>query len=204
MLRDEQAWAGLYELYNAVVSSWILRLVPKLANEDLDALVNGTFAKFACALPAQKWKDFSCVRLLLGYLKRCARSVVADHCRSQRARLREETVAFLDQAPVLDDPADVVTRQFAAQEIWRSIEHAGINSEERLILQAVCALGLSPRQLQQRYSLLFPTVDDIYRIRRNVLERLRRNHRLLALFAQQSGRSRHRPSGKQTEKAVPV
>ena len=57
VLRDEQAWAGLYELYNAVVSSWILRLVPKLANEDLDALVNGTFAKFACALPAEKGKD---------------------------------------------------------------------------------------------------------------------------------------------------
>ncbi len=186
-LRDEQAWSGLYDLYSAMVSSWILRLVPKLEESDLDALVNDVFAKFAHAMNAQRWRDFSCAQVLLGYLKRCARSVVIDHCRSQRARIREETFEFLDQAPVLDDPADVVAKQLAAQEFWRIIDREVTDSEERLILRAMCALGLSPRQLQQRYPLLFPTVDDIYRIRRKVLERLRRNHRLLALKTQKFG-----------------
>ncbi len=184
--RDEQAWSGIYGLYNAVISSWILRQVPKLADEDLEALVNRVFAKFAHAMNAQKERDFSCVRALLGYLRRCVESVVADHCRSQRARLREETFEFLDQEPVLDDPADLVATQLAAQELWQLIWKEVTSVEERLIVQLVCALGLSPRELQRRYSHVFTSVDDIYRIKRNVLERLRRNKELLQLLDRQS------------------
>jgi DNA-directed RNA polymerase specialized sigma24 family protein len=186
VLRDEQAWFGIYELYNAVVSSWILHLVPKLEGPDFEALVNGVFAKFARAVNAQRGSDFSCVQGLLGYLKRCAESVVADHCRSQRARLREETFEFLDQEPVLDDPADLVATQLAAQELWQLIWREVTSVEERLIVQLVCALGLSPRELQRRYSHVFTSVDDIYRIKRNVLERLRRNKALLQLLDRQS------------------
>ena len=40
-----------------------------------------------------------------------------------------------------------------------------------------------PRRSQHRR--LFPTVDDVYRIKRNVLERLRRNRRLQLLFKHQ-------------------
>jgi DNA-directed RNA polymerase specialized sigma24 family protein len=187
VLRDEQAWFGIYTLYNAVVSSWILRLIPKIERADLDALVNDVFAKFAHAMNALKWRNFSCVQQLLGYLRLCARSVVVDHCRRLQLQQREKMCNPLDQAPVLDDdPADVVVAQFANQEFWRIIDREVTCSEEQLILRAICALGLSPHQLQQRYPLLFPTVDDIYRLRRNVLERLRRNKELQQLLDHQS------------------
>ena len=184
---DELAWSGLYDLYHIIVSVWIARQAPALLHEDREALTNETFAKFYRSISPEKVERFPSVQALLAYLKRCAWSVTADYCRSQQARIREETFEFLDQAPVLDDPADVVAAQFAAQEFWRIIDREVTDSEERLILRAMCALGLSPRQLQQRYPLLFPTVDDIYRIRRNVLERLRRNQLLLALKTQKFG-----------------
>jgi hypothetical protein len=70
----------------------------------------------------------------------------------------------------------------AAQEVWQIINSEVTSWQERLILRAVYALGLSPRELQQRYPLVFPTVADIYRIKRKVLERLRRNRELQALL----------------------
>jgi len=128
-LRDEQAWSGIYELYSAVVSSWILLLVPKRDGSDLDALVNGAFAKFDRAMNTQKWRNFSCLQLLLGYLKHCARSVVIDHCRAQQARMREKTFEFLDQALVPGDPTNVVVAQCAAQEVWCMIDREVIDAE---------------------------------------------------------------------------
>jgi len=87
---------------------------------------------------------------------------------------------------VLDDPADIAAAELAAQELWQIIGREVPSVEERLILQIVCALGLSPRELQRRYSHLFASVEDIYRIKRNVLERLRRNKELLELLGRWS------------------
>jgi DNA-directed RNA polymerase specialized sigma24 family protein len=198
--RDDQAWSGLYTLYRAVVDSWIAHQAPALSHEDREALVNETFAKFYRSIGPERFARFPSVRSLLAYLKRCAWSVTADYRRSQQARSREEPLAFTDQEEaVLDDPADIVATQLAAQELWQILWREATGVQERLILQIVCALGKSPRQLQQAYPALFASVEDIYRIKRNVLERLRRNHRLLAHRAEKSGRR-----GAQTAKAVPV
>jgi len=202
---DELAWSGLYDLYHIIVSVWIARQAPALLHEDCEALTNATFAKFYRSISPEKVERFPSVQALLAYLKRCVWSVTADYHRSQQAQEREEPLESTDQkGPVLDDPADLVAGQHAAQELWQIIGRETTSTQERLILQVVCALGMSLRQLQQSYPLLFPTVDNIYRIKRNVLERLRRNHRLLALGAHQSGKPGHRSPGKQTAKAVLV
>jgi hypothetical protein len=41
---------------------------------------------------------------------------------------------------------------------------------------------MKPGEISRHYQHLFPSVDDVYRIKRNVLERLRRNKRLQALL----------------------
>ena len=202
---DDLAWSGLYDLYHAVVDSWIARQAPALSYEDREALVNETFARFYRSVSPEKLKRFPSVRSLLAYLKRCAWSVTADDRRSQRARSREEPLEFTDQEEsVLDDPADIVAAQLATQELWQIIWGEATSAEERLILQVVCALGKSPRQLQQSYPLLFPSVEDIYRIKRNVLERLRRNHWLLTLRAEKLGESDDTSPGEHAAKAVLV
>jgi DNA-directed RNA polymerase specialized sigma24 family protein len=200
--RDDQAWSGLYTLYRAVVDSWIARQAPALSQEDREALVNETFAKLYRSIGPERIALFPSVRSLLAYLKRCAWSVTADHRRSQQARSREEPLEFAGQEEsVLDDPAEIVATQLAAHELWQILWREATSREERLILQVVCALGKPPRQLQQAYPALFQSVEDIYRIKRNVLERLRRNHRLLAHLTEKSGGPRR---GAQRAKAVPV
>ncbi len=186
--RDDQAWSGLYTLYRAVVDSWIARQAPALSYEDRESLVNGTFAKFYRSIGPERIARFCSVRALLAYLKRCAWSVTADFRRSQQAWSREEPLEVTKmEESVLDDPAEIIATQLARQELWQILWREATSAEERLILQFVCALGRSPRQLQQAYPALFQSVEDIYRIKRNLLERLRRNQRLLALLTEKSG-----------------
>jgi DNA-directed RNA polymerase specialized sigma24 family protein len=187
-VRDDQAWSGLYTLYRAVVDSWIARQAPALCYEDRESLVNGTFAKFHRSIGPERIARFCSVRALPAYLKRCAWSVTTDFRRSQQARSREEPLESTDlEESVLDDPAEIVGSQLAGQELWQLLWREATSAEERLILQFVCALGRSPRQLQQAYPALFQSVEDIYRIKRNLIERLRRNRWLLAHLAEKPG-----------------
>jgi DNA-directed RNA polymerase specialized sigma24 family protein len=184
---DEQAWSGLYELYYALVSSWMLRRAPALVAEELAALVNEVFAKFFRSIGPEKLKNFPSVGSLLAYLKCCTSSVWADYCRSQRTRQREDPLESLPQESLmLDDFAASVIDHLTAQEAWAVIAGAVPAQEERLILVLVCSQGWSPAKLQHRYPCLFPSVEDVYRRRRNVCERLRRNQELLHLLERPS------------------
>lgn len=185
VLRDEHAWTALYELYRAVVDTWILRRDAAVSSDDLAWLENEVFAKFARSIDPERLVHFHSVSALLAYLKCCANSVAADYRRSCQARQREETLESLEDEPAPDDPAGAVVEQLAAQEIWRVIAREARAPEERLILVLICAQGVSPRELHQRYPTLFPHVEDVYRVKRNVLERLRRNRQLLALRSSQ-------------------
>lgn len=177
VLRDDGAWSAVYRLYAPVVSAWIVLRVPN-ASEDLDALVNQAFSRFAHAVTAQQWREFASVGALLGYLKRCAQSAATDYHRWQPRQ--HEALDSLPAAsePLVGDCADTVMERLAAQELWRLVCSEAPAHEEQLVLLLVVAQGMSPRALQQRYPAMYPTVQDIYRIRRNVIERLQRSKEL--------------------------
>ena len=187
--RDEQAWAGLYELYHALVGSWIVRLAPALSPQEREALTIETFAKFATSVGPHKFGRFADVGALLAYLKCCTRSVTLDDRRAHQARQREVPLESVAQELLYEDVAGSVADALAAQELWHVIARAAPAHEERLILVLVCALGWSSAELQHRYPLLFPSVEDVYRRKRNVMERLRRNKELLWLLERQSSRT---------------
>src|SRR5207248_9139621 len=84
---DQDAWAGLYDLYHALVGNWITNRLAGDTHADVcEALVNDAFVKFFRAVPAARFSQFPSAPGLLAYLKTCARSVAADYLRSQRAR----------------------------------------------------------------------------------------------------------------------
>jgi DNA-directed RNA polymerase specialized sigma24 family protein len=205
-LRDERAWAGMYDLYHALVGSWIRRCAATTSSEDLASLEHEVFARLYRSISPQRLQHFPSVHALLAYLKRCASSVATDHHRSyQTRRQREDMVDLIEQAePALDDPADLVLDQLAAQEVWHIIDGEVTCQDERLILQQVIVLGWPPREVQRCYPALFPGVRDVYRVKRNLLERLRRNRQLLALRAQTSDRPGEKSPGEQRAEAKAV
>ena len=186
VLRDDWAWSAVYGLYTPIVSAWIVLRVPRLAGEDLDVLVNQAFARFAHAMTEQKWRDFACMGALLGYLKCCAHSAATDYRRWQPRQHDALDSLPVSCEPLVGDCAETVMERQAAQELWRLVCSEAPAHEEQLVLLLVVAQGMSPRALRQRYPALYPTVEAVYRIRRNVIERLQRNRKLRQLHHSQA------------------
>jgi len=175
-------------------------------------LVNAVFAKFAQALTPLKMDNFTtlaallkylkmCVHsviadevrsrqtrqyttlaALLKYLKMCVHSVIADEVRSRQTRQYEETLEAIEQEPATDDPAEDVIAGLSMQHLWQVIQGELHGEDERLLIYLAYVQGLKPAEICAQQRHFFATVEDVYRVKRNVLERLRRNRRLLELF----------------------
>lgn len=91
---------------------------------------------------------------------------------------------MVEHEPSGSDPADDVVAQLSAQRLWTIIQEELNGEDERVLLYLAYVQGMKPGEICAQYRHLFPTVDDVYRIKRNVLERLRRNRRLRNLFRQ--------------------
>jgi DNA-directed RNA polymerase specialized sigma24 family protein len=144
--------------------------------------VNAAFAKFAQALTPEKMGNFDSLAAILKYLKMCVHSVVADEVRSRKAQQFEDTLDMITQEPASDDPAEHVVSHIAAQDLWQIIEEELHGEEERIVVYQAYVQGMKPSEICAQHRQYFPTVDDVYRIKRNVLERLRRSRRLQMLI----------------------
>jgi RNA polymerase sigma factor (sigma-70 family) len=183
--RNDEAWASIYQQYAPLVLTWVTQhqsATPLLGQEGSAPLVNAAFAKFSQALTPAKMSNFDSLAAILKYLKMCVHSVVADEVRSRQARQYEETLDSIEHEPASDDPADDVVANISAQSLWQVIQEELNGEDERVLLYLAYVHGMKPGEISSQHSKLFPTVDDVYRIKRNVLERLRRNRRLQALF----------------------
>ncbi len=183
--RDDDAWACIYQQYAPLVLTWVTQhqsATPLLGQDGSGPLVNAAFAKFSQALTPVKMANFDSLAAILKYLKMCVHSVVADEVRSRQARQYEETLELIEHEPASDDPADDVVSNISAQGLWKVIQEELNGEDERVLIYLAYIQGMKPSEISSQHKRLFPTVDDVYRIKRNVLERLRRNRRLLTLF----------------------
>ena len=185
--RDDDAWSCIYQQYAPLVLTWVTQhqsAAPLLGQDGSGPLVNAAFAKFSQALTPAKMANFDSLAAVLKYLKMCVHSVVADEVRSRQSRQYEETLELVENEPASDDPADDVVSNISAQSLWQVIQEELNGEDERVLIYLAYIQGMKPGEISSQHRRLFPTVDDVYRIKRNVLERLRRNRRLQAMFRQ--------------------
>ena len=186
--RDDAAWVCIYQQYAPLVLTWVTQrqsATPLLEQEGSAPLVNAAFAKFSQALTPAKMGNFDSLAAILKYLKMCVQSVVADEVRARQVRQYEETLELIEQEPASDDPADDVISSISAQGLWQIIQEELNSEDERLLIYLAYVQGMKPAEISNLHRQFFPTVEDVYRIKRNVLERLRRNKRLQLLFRHQ-------------------
>jgi RNA polymerase sigma factor (sigma-70 family) len=186
--RDEDAWACVYQQYAPLVLTWVNQhqsAAPLLGQDGSAPLVNAAFAKFSQALTPAKMGNFDSLAAVLKYLKMCVHSVIADEVRSRQARQYEETLELIEHEPASDDPADDVVSNISAQGLWQVIQEELNGEDERVLIYLAYVHGMKPSEISSQHRKLFPSVEDVYRIKRNVLERLRRNRRLQTLFKHQ-------------------
>ena len=183
--RDDDAWSCIYQQYAPLVLTWVNQhqsATPLLGQDGSAPLVNAAFAKFSQALTPAKMDNFDSLAAVLKYLKMCVHSVVADEVRARQAHQYEEALDLVEHEPATDDPADNVIANISAQSLWQVIQEELNSEDERVLIYLAYIHGMKPSEISSQHLRLFPTVDDVYRIKRNVLERLRRNRRLQSMF----------------------
>ena len=177
--RDETAWCEIVADSRALVLAWINRHPARAAvTGDDDYWVNRTFERFWLALKPERLTAFSSVGALLAYLRACAHSILLDEAR-RRQPLDEGPLPEIEDE--VDGTVDVETQvvsAVAAGELWAAVARELPDEADRLAIYLSFVRDQSPREIQRRHPAMFPSVVDVYRIKRNALDRLRRSERL--------------------------
>jgi hypothetical protein len=179
--QDESAWAVVVAQYRGIVQAWVQR--QGWGSDDADYWVNRTFDRFWTAVRPERFGQFESLSRVLKYLQMCAATAVLDERRSQRATPHESLEEVIEGHPETErapaghsgDVESGVLDRLTGKELWAAIVREVVDEDERTVLYCSYALDMKPAEIGARRRDLFPTVADVYRVKRNVLERLRRS-----------------------------
>ena len=175
--RDQVAWEAILVQYRGMVLSWLRKgYGTAMRGEDDDYWINRTFERFWQAVGPERFGLFPSLANLLQYLKQCAITALLDDAR-QRTRDRLDDQASTPLLPAAD-PEPLALDKLGQQDLWALIMAEVQNEAERLVAHESFALDLKPGEIYERYPLHFADTADVYRIKRNLLDRLRRNPRI--------------------------
>ncbi|MBA3533938.1 MAG: sigma-70 family RNA polymerase sigma factor [Ardenticatenales bacterium] len=179
-LRNQHAWGALWNNYRNLVSGWLR----KSSGFDsmtltMDELITLSFERFWYAMsdPAS-FDRFASLPSLLQYLRTCCASTITDHL---RRHTRERFLTDIDDAYYLasnEKPEHQLIEHEEQQRFWRKIQGLLNDDQEEALIQSYFLLGLKPRQIHKKYSHLFPDIQDVYRVKRNIMNRFRRDNDL--------------------------
>jgi DNA-directed RNA polymerase specialized sigma24 family protein len=178
--RDEAAWGWVHQHFASTMSTWLLghpcawRVLRRGSIEDY---VTEAWSRFWVAtLPADPGAPlgFGSLRQVLAYLRLCLNSVVLDALRQPES----------EQASDHPAPADDFLSRLAVEELWQIIERALPRPRDQHLARLVLVEGYKPREIVALAPRDFSTVQEVYRLWRTILERLRRDPRLRRWFEQ--------------------
>lgn len=181
-LRDEAAWNAVVALYRGLLVAHSGRLAVRgLVHEDDRFCVDRAFERFWLATRANGLSQFADVASILKYLKLCLASVLLDEARARRRQAATSLDDIPPEAKLSEDPAGLVTSRGVGAELWAAVQAELKSDEERIIARDSFVFGLTPRHIRERYPTRFPDVGDVYRLKRNIVERLRHSPTIQAL-----------------------
>jgi RNA polymerase sigma factor (sigma-70 family) len=185
--RNQRAWELAYAQYSPQVAGWVKQHSAYASTgEEVQYFVNRAFEKMWRALTPEKFSRFADLKSLLRYLQMCVHSAIIDVVRANKHRavsLEEERLAALNErrTPAVERAAmDQVQRQ----QLWQEINVRLRTEQERKVIYGSYVLALKPRELYAQYRKLFRNVTEVYRVKENVLARLRRDADLRKLFTE--------------------
>ncbi|HEY3110768.1 MAG TPA: sigma-70 family RNA polymerase sigma factor [Chloroflexota bacterium] len=174
--RDGAAWEVLLTQYRGLVLAWV-RQHPASATlaEEGDYWVMRVFERFWMAVGPDRFGSFGQLAGVLRYLKMCVHSVLLDEARARAARPAETLDDLEADLPDRVDVEAEVLDRVSGPDLWAAIERVLIDESERRVIYCSFALEMKPSEIHAREPELFATVADVYRIKRNAIDRLRRS-----------------------------
>ncbi|HEY2592604.1 MAG TPA: sigma-70 family RNA polymerase sigma factor [Chloroflexota bacterium] len=172
--RDDAAWEAIVTQYRGIVLAYVgQHSAASALHESEDYWVNRAFQRFWSAVAPERFSRFPDLPSLLKYLKMCVHSVLMDEMRARRS------AASLDDVPEWlasrTSAERTVLGELSGQQLWDAIARELQDEAERRVVHLSFARDLKPAEIAERYPDLFASVADVYRIKRNVIERLRRS-----------------------------
>jgi DNA-directed RNA polymerase specialized sigma24 family protein len=126
------------------------------------------------------FERFGGVIPILGYLKRCVKSVFIDQARKAQRDKKIETALECGWAQA-SSPEKVVLDKIISDQFAQEV-YAQLDEQESLVFKLTFELDLTPRQIVEQSPHLFSDIRDIYRIKERAFRRLRSNPMLKFLY----------------------
>jgi hypothetical protein len=181
---DAAAWQAVMDVYRPLLVANVgRRVVRGLVIEDDGFCVDRAFQRLWQACRKGRLHHFDDLAAILKYLKMCLGSVLLDEA---RARRRQACLSIDDVPPetcISADPAAEVLAEIDAHELWASVDGELNGARERLVAHLSFVGGLTPREILASHPEEFHDVFDVYRTKRNVVERLRHSSTIRDLLA---------------------
>jgi len=169
---DQEAWAWMQYCFGGLVRSWLFRH-PKREDacclESDENYIAQAFERFWQATTLTHRVEFNSLSAALQYLRASLNGVILDTLRAYK-RPREVTLPETGEVgePYMEDVAD-------SSEVWEVLQTMLPNEREQRLAYLLFHCGLKSREIVRFCPQEFSDVQEIYRVRRSIMERLLRN-----------------------------
>jgi hypothetical protein len=182
--RQDDAWAAIVAQYRGIVLAYVAQhAAAAMIREPDDYWVNRAFQRFWSAVGPERFGQFPDLAALLKYLKLCVHSVLMDEIRARRAAPTNSLDEIPETAPSATDAERSVVGKLAGEQLWSAISAELQGEAEQVVAYLSFTRDLKPSEIFERYQRLYASVADVYRIKRNVIERLRRSPEVRSFLA---------------------
>ncbi len=181
--KNQAAWEVIFQVYSDQVIRWVRSHRGFSATgEEERYFANRALEKFWQAIPSERFSLFPDLQHLLRYLKACVYSVISDYCRAE-----DESAWLVDvgEAEDLPEPVSVeawVEDRNQAQNLWVMITERLRDLKEVQVAYDSFVLGLKPADMLERSPGSYGSIKEIYRVKENILDRLRNDQPLMNLL----------------------
>lgn len=170
--RNALAWEAVQRCFHETMQRWVhkhpLWNVASGYDSEENYVAQG-FARFWQAMDSKQDGLFQSLGAALKYLRTCLHAGIVDTLRTySRARVVSLPAPGEAGEPWSEDDYD-------CSELWQVISHLLPQKRERRVAYLLYHCGLKPRAIVQFCQAEFNDVQEIYHLRRNIIERLRRN-----------------------------
>ena len=169
---DEEAWAGVQHCFNGLVRGWLHRhpkrdIACRLESEE--NYVAQTFERFWQATALARHVEFITLAAALQYLRASLNGVILDTLRAY-ARPGEVMLSEIGEEGELQ--AENTTD---SSNVWEALQTMLSDEREKRLAYLLFHCGLKPREIIRFCPQEWSDVHEIYRLRRNIMERLLHN-----------------------------
>jgi hypothetical protein len=171
-LGDQKAWAWVQHCFSEMVRGWLRRHPSRAAAcrlESEENYVAQAFVRFWQGTTLTQYVEFNTLAAALQYMRASLNGVILDTLRAY-ARPREVS---------LPEPGELgelyVEDMTDSSEIWEILQTMLSDGRERRLAYLLFHCGLKPREIMHFCPQEWSDVREIYRLRRNIIERLLHN-----------------------------